>query len=74
MHSTCVFYALRILFLRNRIDTSKKHCVYYLKTFVITIGILLYALGGFNLMYPGFDEGSVNLKFAGFGIGALKEE
>ena len=39
--------------------------------FVITIGILLYALGGFNLMYPGFDEGSMGiLKFAGFGIGA----
>ncbi len=39
--------------------------------FVITIGILLYALGGFNLMYPGFDEGSMRiLKFAGFGIGA----
>ena len=39
--------------------------------FVITIGILLYALGGFNLMYPGFDEGTMGiLKFAGFGIGA----
>ena len=39
--------------------------------FVITIGILLYSLGGFNLMYPGFDEGSMGiLKFAGFGIGA----
>ena len=39
--------------------------------FVITIGILLYALGGFNLMYPGFEEGSMGiLKFAGFGIGA----
>ena len=39
--------------------------------FVITIGILLYALGGFNLMYPGFDEGSMGiLKFAGFGIAA----
>ena len=39
--------------------------------FVITIGILLYALGGFNLMYPGFEDGSMGiLKFAGFGIGA----
>ena len=39
--------------------------------FVITIGILLYALGGFNLMYPGFEEESMGiLKFAGFGIGA----
>ena len=26
--------------------------------FVITIGLLLYMIGGFNLMYPGFEEGS----------------
>ena len=39
--------------------------------FVITKGILLYALGGFNLMSPGFEDGSMRiLKFAGFGIGA----
>lgn len=39
--------------------------------FVITIGLLVYALGGFNLMYPGFEEGSMGiLKFAGFGIAA----
>ena len=39
--------------------------------FVITIGLLLYMIGGFNLMYPGFEEGSAGfLKFAGFGIGA----
>ena len=39
--------------------------------FVITIGLLIYALGGFNLMYPGFEEGSTGiLKFAGFGIAA----
>ena len=39
--------------------------------FVITVGLLLYALGGFNLMYPGFEEGSMGiLKFAGFGITA----
>ena len=37
--------------------------------FVITVGLLLYAIGGFNLMYPGFEEGSMGiLKFAGFGI------
>ena len=37
--------------------------------FVITIGLLVYALGGFNLMYPGFEEGATGfLKFAGFGI------
>ena len=38
--------------------------------FVITIGLLLYMIGGFNLMYPGFEEGSAGFfKFAGFGIG-----
>ena len=39
--------------------------------FVITVGLLLYALGGFNLMYPGFEEGAIGFfKFAGFGIEA----
>ena len=39
--------------------------------FVITVGLLLYAIGGFNLMYPGFEEGSLGiLKFAGWGIAA----
>ena len=37
--------------------------------FVISAGLLLYCLGGFNLMYPGFEDGSLGiLKFAGFGI------
>jgi len=39
--------------------------------FVITVGLLLYCIGGFNLMYPGFEDGDVGiLKFAGFGISA----
>lgn len=39
--------------------------------FVITAGLLLYCIGGFNLMYPGFEEGAVGFfKFAGFGIAA----
>ena len=39
--------------------------------FVITVGLLLYCLGGFNLMYPGFEDGEMGiLKFAGFGISA----
>ena len=39
--------------------------------FVITVGLLLYAIGGFNLMYPGFEEGALGIfKFAGFGIAA----
>ncbi len=37
--------------------------------FVITAGLLLYSLGGFNLMYPGFEEGALGVfKFSGFGI------
>ena len=39
--------------------------------FVITTGLLLYCIGGFNLMYPGFEDGDMGLlKFAGFGITA----
>ena len=39
--------------------------------FIITIGLLLYAIGGFNLMYPGFEEGAAGFfKFPGFGIAA----
>ena len=39
--------------------------------FVITTGLLLYCIGGFNLMYPGFEEGAMGFfKFAGFGIAA----
>ena len=39
--------------------------------FVITAGLILYCLGGFNLMYPGFEDGEMGIiKFAGFGISA----
>ncbi len=37
--------------------------------FIITVGLLMYYIGGFNLMYPGFADGSSGiLDFAGFGI------
>tara|TARA_R110002153_G_scaffold133429_2_gene282427 strand:- start:6056 stop:7291 length:1236 start_codon:yes stop_codon:yes gene_type:complete len=37
--------------------------------FIITIGLLLYCFVGFNLMYPGFAEGSAGVfGFAGFGL------
>jgi Amt family ammonium transporter len=40
--------------------------------FIITIGLLLYCLVGFNLMYPGFEEGSAGIfGFAGFGLDAV---
>ncbi|AWX43473.1 Putative ammonium transporter [Flagellimonas maritima] len=39
--------------------------------FIICVGLLLYYIGGFNLMYPGFEDGDLGfLKFAGFGIAA----
>ena len=39
--------------------------------FIITVGLLLYCLVGFNLMYPGFAEGSLGVfGFAGFGLDA----
>ena len=37
--------------------------------FIITIGLLLYCLVGFNLMYPGFEDGASGFfGFAGFGL------
>ncbi len=37
--------------------------------FIICAGLLMYYIGGFNLMYPGFEEDSAGiLKFAGFGL------
>ena len=39
--------------------------------FIITVGLLLYCIAGFNLMYPGFEDGDMGiLKFAGLGIAA----
>ncbi|MBT8286591.1 MAG: ammonium transporter [Flavobacteriaceae bacterium] len=43
--------------------------ILFKNVFIITVGLLLYCLVGFNLMYPGFEEGSVGLfGFAGFGL------
>ena len=45
--------------------------ILFKNTFIICAGILTYYLCGFNLMYPGFAEGSSGLfGFAGFGLGA----
>lgn len=45
--------------------------ILFKNVFIISIGLLLYALGGFNLMYPG-DFGMIDgvLGFAGFGLEA----
>jgi Amt family ammonium transporter len=45
--------------------------ILFKNVFIICVGLLLYCLGGFNLMYPGFEEGAAGIfKFAGFGITA----
>ncbi|GMN09533.1 ammonium transporter [Croceitalea sp. MTPC9] len=53
--------------------TRQKNTVNILfkNVFIITVGLLLYYIGGFNLMYPGFEDGAAGFfKFAGFGIAA----
>ena len=48
--------------------------ILFKNTFIICIGILTYALCGFNFMYPGFAEGSAGwLAFAGFSVEAADE-
>ncbi|WP_044402690.1 ammonium transporter [Lacinutrix sp. Hel_I_90] len=43
--------------------------ILFKNTFIICVGLLLYCLVGFNLMYPGFAEGSSGIfGFAGFGL------
>ena len=43
--------------------------ILFKNVFIIAIGILTYAFFGFNLMYPGFAEGSAGIfGFAGFGV------
>ena len=42
--------------------------------FIITAGLLMYCIGGFQLMYPGFEEGAIGfLKFNEFGISPPEE-
>ncbi len=43
--------------------------ILFKNTAIVSIGLLTYALMGFNLMYPGFAEGAAGFfGFAGFGI------
>jgi Amt family ammonium transporter len=53
--------------------TRKKNTINILfkNIFIITVGLLLYFIGGFNLMYPGFEADSSGFfAFAGFGLDA----
>ncbi len=43
--------------------------ILFKNVFIICVGLLVYYIGGFNLMYPGFAEDSSGIfSFAGFGI------
>ncbi|MFH6602044.1 ammonium transporter [Maribacter algicola] len=65
MHTGFGFLEIGLTRQKNTINILFKNI------FIITGGLLLYYAFGFNLMYPGFEEGSSGiLKFAGFGIGA----
>ncbi|MFS4416704.1 ammonium transporter [Maribacter sp. 2307ULW6-5] len=65
MHTGFAFLEIGLTRQKNTINILFKNI------FIITGGLLLYYAFGFNLMYPGFEEGDMGLiKFAGFGIAA----
>ncbi len=65
MHTGFAFLEIGLTRQKNSINILFKNI------FIITVGLLMYYIGGFNLMYPGFADGSAGiLDFAGFGIGA----
>ncbi len=63
MHTGFAFLEIGLTRQKNTINILFKNI------FIITAGLLMYYIGGFNLMYPGFEEGSMGIfEFAGFGI------
>ncbi|WP_203256239.1 ammonium transporter [Hyunsoonleella ulvae] len=63
MHTGFAFLEIGLTRQKNTINILFKNI------FIITVGLLLYYILGFNLMYPGFEEGSAGFfDFAGFGI------
>ena len=65
MHTGFAFLEIGLTRQKNTINILFKNI------FIITAGLLLYYIGGFNLMYPGFAEDSAGIiGFAGFGIDA----
>ncbi|WP_136482110.1 ammonium transporter [Cognatitamlana onchidii] len=63
MHTGFAFLEIGLTRQKNTINILFKNI------FIITVGLLLYYIAGFNLMYPGFSEGSAGIfEFAGFGI------
>ena len=66
------FMHLGFSFLEIGLTRSKNTVnILFKNVFIITVGLLLYALSGFNMMYPGFEDGSSGFfGFAGWGIAA----
>jgi Amt family ammonium transporter len=63
MHLGFAFLEIGLTRQKNTINILFKNI------FIITVGLLLYCLVGFNLMYPGFAEDSFGVfGFAGFGL------
>ncbi|WCO02128.1 ammonium transporter [Psychroserpens ponticola] len=63
MHLGFAFLEIGLTRQKNTINILFKNI------FIITVGLLLYCLVGFNLMYPGFAEGDIGIfGFAGFGL------
>lgn len=63
MHTGFAFLEIGLTRQKNTINILFKNI------FIITVGLLLYYIVGFNLMYPGFAEDSAGIfDFAGFGI------
>ena len=60
MHSGFAFLEIGLTRQKNTINILFKNI------FIITVGLLMYYIGGFNLMYPGEFNGF--LGFAGFGL------
>ena len=65
MHLGFAFLEIGLTRQKNTINILFKNI------FIITVGLLLYCLVGFNLMYPGFESGDWGvLGFAGLGLDA----
>lgn len=65
MHTGFAFLEIGLTRQKNTINILFKNI------FIITVGLLLYYAWGFNMMYPGFEEGSSGIfGFAGWGIAA----
>ncbi len=66
MHTGFAFLEIGLTRSKNTINILFKNI------FIITVGLLLYYAWGFNLMYPGFEEGSLGIIkfdfFSSFGI------